>query len=140
MPKDAYELLDVSPDADGRTIEAAYWRRAKELKQLRQFKPEAAEELDRVNEAYELLIDERRTSPQVNQPAKRGLRRRIAIVLVASVVTVVGVSAGLTYREDIRSTSITGYDRAQEGWEDTIDWLQALDEEPTPQPPNSTSR
>lgn len=140
MMEEAYQLLGVAPEADGRTIEAAYWRRAKELKQVQQFKPEAAEELDRVNQAYEALISERQTSPRGRQPAKRGLLRRAVIAAVAAVVTGGALFAGLTYREEVRSAGIAGFDYSQEKWDETIVWLQSIDEEPADETPDSTSR
>ncbi len=49
---DCYQALQVPPDADHQTIDAAYWRLARESRALGEMAPQA---LAALNEAYEIL-------------------------------------------------------------------------------------
>ena len=142
MLNEAYRLLGVDPETDGQTIEATYWRRARELANQRQNSPDAAEELERLNWAYRTLMNERIQGPPRRRTARRpSRRRRLALIGAAMVVLVVGgLVAGLSYRDEIHSGATRGYEEGQEGCDDTINWLQSLDEEPTPQAPDAASR
>ena len=141
MLEKAYLLLGLDPDADGRTIEATYWRRARELARERATNPEAAEELEQVNWAYKTLVDRVQMGPQVRRAARRPFPwRRATQAGVAALFAIGGLVAGLGYREQIRSATVRGFEETQESWDETITWLQSLDTEPTPEPPGSTSR
>ena len=50
--RDCYQALQVPPDAGYQTIDAAYWRLARESRALGEMAPQALAEL---NEAYEIL-------------------------------------------------------------------------------------
>jgi DnaJ-class molecular chaperone len=52
-----YELLGVDPDADQKQIKEAYRRKALEFHPDRNHRPEAAEMMQAVNEAYAVLAD-----------------------------------------------------------------------------------
>ena len=142
MLNEAYRLLGVDPETDGQTIEATYWRRARELADQRQDSPDEAAELERLNWAYRTLMNERIQGPPRRRTARRpSRRRRLALIGTTLVVLVVGgLVAGLGYRDEIHSGATRGYEEGQEGWDDTINWLQSLDEEPTPQAPDAASR
>ena len=141
MLDEAYRLLGLDPDADGRTIEATYWRRARELAKERATNPEAADELEQVNWAYKTLLDRVQMGPRVRRAARRPFPwRRFTLAVVAALVATGGLIAGLGYREEIRSTAVRGFDETRESWDETITWLQSLDAEPTPESPGSTSR
>ena len=141
MLDEAYRLLGLDPDADGRTIEATYWRRARELAKERATNPEAADELEQVNWAYKMLVDRVQMGPRVRRAARQPFPwRRFTMAGVAALVAIGGLIAGLGYREEIRSTAVRGFDETHESWDETITWLQSLDAEPTPEPPGSTSR
>lgn len=137
----AYRLLGLDPDADGRTIEATYWRRARELGRERATKSEAAEELEQVNWAYKTLVDRVQKGPPLRRAARRPFPwRRVTAAGVAALLAIGGLIAGLGYREEIRSAAVRGFDETHQNWDETITWLQSLDGEPTPEPPGSTSR
>lgn len=141
MLDEAYQLLALGPDADSRTVEAAYWRRARELARQQGNDPETAEELERINWAYETLSKRLLVRPRP-RPAERqpSWIRRFALAAAAAVAIGGGLVAGLGYREEIRDGAVRGFEKTQEGWDETITWLQSLGNEPTPQPPDATAR
>ena len=141
MLEKAYRLLGLDPDADGRTIEATYWRRVRELAKQRATNSEAADELEQVNWAYKTLVDRAQKGPSVRRAARRPFPwRRVSAAGIAAVVAIGGLVAGLGYRAELRSAAVRGFEETHEGWDETITWLQSLDAEPTPEPPGSTSR
>lgn len=142
MLDEAYALLGVDPKDDGRTIEDTYWRRARELARRRDSDPDAAEELERVNLAYQTVMDDRRSGPRrsrIGDPPP--WRRRFALLGVALALGVAGLVGWAGYSQEIEDTATRGYEEAQFGWDETIEWLRSLDEEPTPGPASdSTTR
>ena len=58
--KDYYEILGVSKDADADEIKSAYRRLAKKYHPDLNKAPEAAEKFKEINEAYEVLSDDRK--------------------------------------------------------------------------------
>ena len=141
MLDEAYRLLGLDPDADGRTIEATYWRRARELAKERATNLAAADELEQVNWAYKMLVDRVQMGPRVRRAARQPFPwRRFTMAGVAALVAIGGLIAGLGYREEIRSTAVRGFGETRESWDETITWLQSLDAGPTPESPGSTSR
>lgn len=70
---DYYEVLGVPPDATGRQIEAAYWRRAHEAA--------APEQRRLLNEAFEALgHPERRQAYDAERATAGVVKRRAALV------------------------------------------------------------
>ena len=53
-----YEILGVSEDADFEEIRASFWERAREFHPDRNPSPDAAERMQEINEAYEVLRDD----------------------------------------------------------------------------------
>ena len=142
MLDEAYALLGVEPKDDSRTIEDTYWRRARELATRRTADPAAAEELEQVNLAYQVVMDSRRSGPRTSRVGDPPpWRRRFALMGVALALGVAGLVAWAGYSQEIEDTATRGYEEAQYGWNETIEWLRSLDAEPTPQPaPDSTTR
>ncbi len=140
MLDEAYRLLGLDPDADGRAIEATYWRRARELAKERATNSQAADELEQVNWAYKTLVDRVQMGPIRRAPRRPFPWRRFTLAGAAALVAIGGLIAGLGYREEIRSTAVRGFEETHESWNETITWLQSLDAEPTPEPPGATSR
>lgn len=134
MLDEAYELLGVGPKDDSRTIEDTYWRRARDLARRRDADPAAAEELERVNLAYQKVMDSRRTGPRTSRVGDPpSWRRRFALVGVALALGVAGLVAWLGFSKELEDSATRGYEEAQYGWEETIEWLRSLDAEPTPE-------
>ena len=140
MPDEACQLLGLGPEADGRTIEDTYWRLARQLAQQRDTDPAAGEQLERVNWAYRTLMDRQRgpSTSRVGDPPR--WRRLFAFVGVALFVAVAGLVGWLGFRQDIEDATARGFAEAHDGWNETIEWLQSLDAEPTPQPSDSAAR
>jgi hypothetical protein len=137
MIEEAAQVLGVSQWADAQTIEAAYWRLAKDLALQRRADAQAGERLDKLNWAYHTLsryVQERQRPPDKPGAAQR-IRRLALALTVATLVTAGGLTA-LGYRAQIQDWATRGVDRAEQGWDDTITWLQDLrDPTATPQPP-----
>ena len=135
---EAYELLGVGPDADAQTVEAAYWRLAKQFALRRRSDAFAGEKLDQINWAYQTvsnaILERRRSLLPRKRPA---LWRRIAIAAVTAILFSSGLVALNSYQEDIRSLANTGADKTQYGWNEMITWLQSFGPPvtPTPAPP-----
>ena len=142
MLDEAYKLLGVDPGDTSRTIEDTYWHRARELAKRRAGDPDAAEELERVNLAYQTVMDTRRSGPRTSRIGDPpSWRRRFALVGVALALGVAGLVAWVGFSQEIEDTATRGFEEAQYGWDETIEWLRSLDEEPTPQPASdSTTR
>lgn len=139
MQEEAYQVLGLGQEADGRTIEAAYWRRARELAEQRRTSPLAAEELERVNWAYQTLSDRILTRPPTRLSRRRpSWLRRFALASAVALAVGGSLGAGLSYRHEIHDGALRGFDKAQGGWDETIAWLQSVGVEPTPEPPGST--
>ena len=62
MPADYYELLEVSRDADAKTIKKAYRKMAMQYHPDRNSAPEAEAKFKELSEAYEVLSDESKRS------------------------------------------------------------------------------
>ena len=142
MLQEAYELLGVGSGTDTQEVEAAYWRRVRALAKLRDSNPEAAEELERVNAAYQTVMSHRLHGPPRPRAASGpSRRRRFAFAGAALVLAIAGLVAGLGFREEIQGGAERGVEQTQQGLDDTITWLQSLDGEPTPTkvPPSETS-
>lgn len=132
MADETFSVLGLTSEADGREVEKAYWRRAHELSQQRRNDPEAAEELERVNQAYQKLSTE--VLPNRPPRLKRdrpSWPRRLALAGATTLLVVGGLIAGLGYRDEIRDGVLTGSEKAEEGWNETIAWLQSMGEEST---------
>ena len=140
MLDEAYELLGASPKDDAATIETAYWLRARSLAKLRDRNPDAAEELEQVNLAYQMVMDHRRrTGPRSTRVGESpAWRRRLALVGVALALGVAGLVAWLGFSQEIGDTATRGFEEAQYGWDETIEWLRSLDEEPPPEQDSTT--
>lgn len=145
MLAEAFDTLGLGPDVDTQTIEVTYWRLARELARHRGQHPQAAEDLERVNWAYQTLIDHRRRGPPGRSVSQRRARwlRRVPLALAAAAMVVAG-AVGVHYQEQLRDAAVRGFDEAQESWDDTIAWLQSLekdqaDEDDKP-PSNSITR
>jgi hypothetical protein len=132
---EAYELLGVGPEADAQTVEAAYWRLAKQLALRRRSDAFAGEKLDQINWAYQtvsnaLLEHRRRLMPK----DRSAWWRRVAIAGAIAIAFAIGLLALNSYQQDIRDASYSGADNAQHGWNELITWLQQLSPGVTPTP------
>jgi hypothetical protein len=135
--EEAAGLLGVGPDADAQTVEAAYWRLAKEIALRRRSDAFAGDKLDQINWAYQTLsnaiLEHRRILAARRGPPRW---RRVALAATTAVLFAAGLLAANAYQEDIRGLSSTSADRAQYGWEEMIAWLQSFGPPtPTPTPP-----
>ncbi len=144
MANEAFEILGLTAEADGRQVEQAYWRRAHELSLQRRndpYDPAAAEELERINEAYQKLSAEvlptRPPRPKVDRPS---WPRRLVLAGAVTILAAGGLIAGLGYRDEIRDGVLDGSEKAEEGWNETIAWLQSMGEESTSEASDATSR
>ena len=125
---EAYELLGLSPQANGSSVEAAYWRRAREIAGRRAFGLEDATELERVNRAYETIAGKLRTGRHLRPRDRPSWPRRIALAALAAIIGT-AVAAGVGYHEEIRDGSERAATEAQRGWDEAVGWLQELDED-----------
>ena len=136
--EEAYELLGVGPDADAQTVEAAYWRLAKQFALRRRSDAFAGEKLDQINWAYQTLsnalLEHKRSLISQKGPP---LWRRILVAGVTAVLFSAGLVTANSYQEEIRDMTNTGADKAQYGWDEMITWLQSFGPPvtPTPTPP-----
>lgn len=133
---DSYSLLGLAAEADGSSVEAAYWRRAREIAGRRAFSPDDAAELERVNHAYETIARNLHTGRH-QQPRRRpSWPRRIALAALAAIIGS-AFAVGVGYREEIRDGSERAAAEVQRGWDEAAGWLQGLDEDADPGQPQS---
>lgn len=133
---DAFQMLGLDATTDRHAVEAAYWRRARELNDRRRRDVRAAFELDRLNQAYERLSRHLAGRPKSTAsviPARGSARRLFAVLAAAAFAGAVAV-AGLTYRTPLEDAAKASYERGQDGWEASVSWLQSLNGEETPAP------
>ena len=141
MLDEAHAILGVGPAAGAQEIETAYWARARELADQRNEGPAAAEDLERVNWAYETLSKDRMT--RITPPTWKRRPSRVRQLAVAGIVAAVlagGAYAGAGHRATIADGATRGIEEAHHGWDGAVEWLQALDAEPTPEPSDATAR
>jgi len=132
----AYELLGVGPDADAPTVEAAYWRLAKQFALRRRSDAFAGEKLDQLNWAYQTLSNALLEHKRSLMPKKHpGRWRRAIFAGVIAILFAMGLVAMNSYSEGIRELANTGADKGQYGWDEMITWLQSFGPPVTPTPP-----
>jgi hypothetical protein len=133
--EEAYALLGVGPDADAQTVEAAYWRLAKQFALRRRSDAFAGEKLDQINWAYQTLSNAILEHKRSLMPKKHpGRWRRILFAGVIAILFSAGLVTTNSYQESIRDLSNTGADKAQHGWDGMITWLQSFGPPVTPTP------
>ncbi|MEX2246853.1 MAG: hypothetical protein WEC75_09205 [Dehalococcoidia bacterium] len=129
-----FDVLGIAPDSDGTVIEAAYWRRAKELAGARMYDPGAAAEIERLNEAYRFLMSPA-GMPRYRRPAttrqRRWFKRTARAGLFVS-VALAAATAGLSFRTEIVDLSDQSRARAEDLAKDAQDWIDSLDSTPIP--------
>lgn len=125
-----FAILQIAPTSDERAIDAAYWRRARELAAAQSGDPAAASELEQLNEAYHGLLGEG-PRPQSQQP--RGLQvRRIFTAASLMVIVLSGAVAALSFRSAIADLGSDSTSRAARLTDDAANWLRSFNAPQTP--------
>jgi hypothetical protein len=143
MTEEAFRLIGVKPGSDARTVEDAYWRRARELSSARAVNPEAGRELEQLNAAYQELSKDfvYGTRNLKKKPPPRGvLVKRFVFAAVVAGAVVGGLIAGIGFRAQVTDGAKQGYEQGEKGWNDTIQWLQEIGTTPTPAPPGEAKQ
>jgi hypothetical protein len=128
MSLDPFAVLGIHATNDGTAIEEAYWRRARALAAARNRDPEAAAELEVLNEAYRLLM----ARPAVRPPRRvstRGLwaKRAVTWAMFGAVALATAVVL-YSFRSDLADATDEGLVRAEEITDDAKEWLESLGE------------
>ena len=132
MSQDPFAALGIPPTNDGAAIEEAYWRRARALAAARIRDPEAAAELEILNEAYRLLMARPNVRPPRRTSARnQWIRRAGTWAMFTAVAFTTGVVA-YSFRSDLADVKDEGLVRAEEISGDAKEWLESLGATPTP--------
>jgi hypothetical protein len=125
-----FALLQIAPTSDEHAIDAAYWRRARELAAAQSSDPAAVSELEQLNEAYHGLLGGG-LRHQSREP--RGLPvRRIFTAASLIVIVMSGAVAALSYRSEIADLGSASASRASQVTADAADWLRSFNAPQTP--------
>jgi hypothetical protein len=143
MSDEAFRVIGVPPGSDARTVEDAYWKRARELAKERAYSGDAGRELEQLNAAYQTVSKDfvYGTRNLKGKPPTRGaLVKRFAFTAIVAGAVVGALIAGLGFRAEITDGAKQGYDQGEEGWTDTIEWLQEFGTTPTPAAPGEAKQ
>jgi hypothetical protein len=143
MSTEAFRIIGVAPGSDARTVEDAYWRRARELSSARATSTSASKELEELNAAYQLLAKDfvyGTRNVQKKPPSRGVLAKRFVFAAVIAGAVTGALVAGLGYRAEVTDGAKQGYEEGEAGWNDTIQWLQEIGTTPTPAPPGEAKQ
>jgi hypothetical protein len=124
--QDPFAVLGIPSTKDGAAIEEAYWRRARALAAARIRDPEAAAELEILNEAYRLLMARPVTRPPRRVTARRQWAKRAVTWAMFGAVAFTTALVAYSYRSDLADAKDEGLVRAEEITDDAKEWLESL--------------
>jgi hypothetical protein len=125
-----FALLQIAPSSDERAIDAAYWRRARELAAAQSSDPAAAGELERLNLAYQGLLG---GALRHESKHPRGLPvRRILAAVSLIVIAASAAVAALSFRSSVVDLGSDSTSRAARLTGGAADWVRSFNGPQTP--------